>query len=106
MAFRKNYTKTISFIPTADEIFINNLKEKEVHKEVTIINVYCKIKNISGTKVKISLDLAILTEDKAKTIEILKYEYTPSVEEGSENFIKQGYEYLKTLPEFKDAEDC
>ena len=33
------------------------------------------------------------------------FEFTPSVAEGSENTIKQAYEYLKTLPEFADAVD-
>jgi len=32
--------------------------------------------------------------------------FTPSVSDGSTNFIQQGYEYLKTLPEFADAVDC
>lgn len=33
------------------------------------------------------------------------YEFPPSVAEGSLNFVKQGYEYLKTLPEFVDTID-
>lgn len=32
--------------------------------------------------------------------------YTFNIDKQGDNFIKQGYEYLKTLEEFKDAEDC
>lgn len=32
------------------------------------------------------------------------FEFTPDLE-SSDNFIKQAYEYLKTLPEFSDATD-
>jgi hypothetical protein len=33
------------------------------------------------------------------------YSFVPSVEENALNDIKQGYEYLKTLPEFEGAVD-
>jgi len=32
--------------------------------------------------------------------------FVPSVSDGAENFIKQGYEHLKTLPKFQNAIDC
>ena len=34
------------------------------------------------------------------------YNFIPSVEDTSSNFIKQGYEYLKTLDEYADLVDC
>lgn len=43
--------------------------------------------------------------NKLKPIEVKNYSYIPSVDEYSENFIKQGYEYLKTLEEFQFAID-
>lgn len=33
------------------------------------------------------------------------YEFVPNLESGI-NFIEQGYEHLKTLPEFEGCEDC
>lgn len=32
--------------------------------------------------------------------------FVPSVSDRAENFIKQGYEHLKTLPKFEKAIDC
>ena len=32
--------------------------------------------------------------------------FVPSVSDGAENFIKQGYEHLKTLPKFENAINC
>ncbi|RYD07011.1 hypothetical protein N752_00080 [Desulforamulus aquiferis] len=43
--------------------------------------------------------------DSEKYIEKRFYEFTPSVDEGAGNFIKQGYLYLKCLPEYIDAND-
>ena len=43
---------------------------------------------------------------KEQVIEYKQYTFIPSVADGSANFIQQGYEYLKTLPEFADAVDC
>jgi hypothetical protein len=34
-----------------------------------------------------------------------EYRFQPDLESG-DNYIKQAYEYLKTLPEFINAEDC
>jgi hypothetical protein len=34
------------------------------------------------------------------------YKFTASVSDGAENFIKQAYAHLKTLPEFAGATDC
>ncbi|PAD19119.1 hypothetical protein [Shouchella clausii] len=33
------------------------------------------------------------------------YVFIPDLEDGAPNFIKQGYDYLKTLDEYKDAID-
>ncbi len=34
------------------------------------------------------------------------FTFTPSVEEGSANYHKQGYEHAKTLTQFSGATDC
>lgn len=38
-------------------------------------------------------------------IEIEEYNFTPGVGNESENFIRQGYEYLKILDEFRNVID-
>jgi hypothetical protein len=63
----------------------------------------CKIASISGNKTKLNVNVShigdVASFDRS-------YSFEPSVAEGSENFIKQAYLYLKTLPEFFGAEDC
>lgn len=63
----------------------------------------CKVNFITGNKEELSVNVLHIGDD-------IKYERTynfvPSVAEGSPNFIKQAYLYLKTLPEFSSAEDC
>jgi hypothetical protein len=63
----------------------------------------CKIASISGNKNRLIVNVShvgdVASFDRS-------YSFEPSVAEGSENFIKQAYLYLKTLPEFSGAEDC
>jgi hypothetical protein len=63
----------------------------------------CKVTSISGNKAKLTVTVSSVGD-------IAKYEHSysfePSVADGSPNFIKQAYLYLKTLPEFSGAEDC
>lgn len=63
----------------------------------------CKITSVSGNKT--SLNVSVSHVGDVARFE-RAYSFEPSVAEGSENFIKQAYLYLKTLPEFSGAEDC
>jgi hypothetical protein len=63
----------------------------------------CRITTISGSKTK--LNIKVLHIGDAATFE-RSYSFEPLVSDGSENFIKQAYLYLKTLPDFSGAEDC
>lgn len=70
-------------------------------------NCYCKIASVNGSKDEMGIFLNVLTSaDSGYLLERKYYSFTPSVADNSENFIKQGYEYLKTLPEFADVIDC
>ena len=75
-------------------------------QDIVLQNAYLRIGQLEGTKDKISFTVITLTGDLTNTIEIKQYEITPSILDDSPNFIKQGYEYLKTLDEYKDAIDC
>lgn len=72
---------------------------------------YVRIDTVSGYKGGIDLSVnsyvsqAAFNEGKAY-IDQKMYSFTPSVDDNSPNFIKQGYEYLKTLDEYQDAIDC
>ncbi|WP_410512049.1 hypothetical protein PaeBR_18695 [Paenibacillus sp. BR2-3] len=85
-------------------------------KKVTLENgleansAYIRIDTVSGYKG--GLDISVNSYVSQEAFESGKgylqqqfYNFTPSVENDSPNFIKQGYEYLKTLPEYIDALD-
>lgn len=72
--------------------------------------VYMKINNISGNTKNLTIDLKIYISKEASDnglpfIDAKIFNFVPSLEDGSENFIKQGYNYLKTLPEFGEVVD-
>ena len=78
-----------------------------IQEQVEYPASYVMIKSIRGNKSKISLQVVFYADNsKEQDIEYKQYTFTPSVADGSTNFIQQGYEYLKTLPEFADAVDC
>jgi hypothetical protein len=71
---------------------------------------YALIYKLSGSKELLYIQLHWYIDQEARLnkkqpIGVKSYAFTPSVETDSENFIKQGYEYLKTLPEFLNAID-
>lgn len=63
----------------------------------------CKVTTIRGNKNELEFDVSHSNE--INTFH-RSYFFQPSVADGSPNFIKQAYLYLKTLPEFSGAEDC
>ena len=64
---------------------------------------YVKVDVIRSTKDKGS---AMVTFKSDKLDFSKNYAFDVSVADGAPNFIKQAYEYLKTLPEFVNAENC
>lgn len=62
---------------------------------------YIKVDAITGTKDRLGCSV-FFTGEKVKFKRL--YEFQPSM--NGENFIKQAYLYLKTLPEFAGAVDC
>lgn len=81
--------------------------EKTVYgKILTFENAYFQIGYLSGDKNQINFSIKIY-EDQSKTnfIEQLSFSFIPSISDSSSNFIKQGYEYLKTLTNFQGAID-
>lgn len=74
--------------------------------ETIVENVYIKIIGLQGTKEKVSFSLGIYSAKDGKLLCSRHYQFVPSVADDSDNFIAQGYDYLKTLPEFADATDC
>lgn len=75
-------------------------------RATTLTNCYVKIINVSADKSQAEMLVGIWDDAQNARYDLKKYEFTPSVIDGSENFIKQGYEHLKSLDEFANAEDC
>lgn len=87
------------------------IQKKIVFNGLNVENAYIRIDTVSGYKggIDISVNSYVSKEAFENGDGYLKqqmFNFIPSVEEGSENFIKQGYDYLKTLPEFDNAVDC
>jgi len=59
---------------------------------------------LNGDKEKVSIQVFTYKEANELLIESKSFSFTPNLD--GENFIKQGYEHLKTLPEFAGAIDC
>ena len=71
---------------------------------LSVTDAYWKIINISGDKNELSVVIQAFNGEQ----QVGGYagSFVPSVDENAENFIRQAYLYLKTLPEFEDAVDC
>jgi hypothetical protein len=72
--------------------------------ELTLNNAYCRITKFNGSKENISFTLSVENKEMNSVFDQRFYSFTPSMV--GNNFIAQAYTYLKTLPEFADAEDC
>ena len=67
-------------------------------------NAYLKIEHLSGNKTEMSFSLGIYRGKDNKKIDNQQFIFVPNLD--GENFIKQAYNHLKTLPEFAGATDC
>jgi len=77
---------------------------------ITLESSYARINTLTGSKnlVGFALYYYVSRNDYLNGCVSIKqesYEFVPNIQDGSDNFIKQGYEYLKTLPEFSNALD-
>lgn len=76
-------------------------------KQLTFESAYYEIINVSGNKKDMHLTVVIFnSSEKNDELGTQQFIFHPSEAEGSSNIFKQGYEYLKTLPEFATAIDC
>jgi hypothetical protein len=71
---------------------------------VTIPNCYCRIDSVQGNKSAIIAEVSFQATSSNQAFYSKAFRFTPDM--NGENFIKQAYLHLKTLPEFADATDC
>ena len=65
------------------------------------LNSYIRVENVVWTKSSANANVSFTDNEKS----IAKsYTFTPNMD--GQNFIKQAYEHLKTLPKFAGAVDC
>jgi len=77
-------------------------------QELIFPNAYHQITNVNGNKNALTIILSIFSYENdliGNLIEDEIYTFTPSVATGSANFIAQGYDFLKTLPNYASAVD-
>ncbi len=74
--------------------------------EEILENAYIKVDNQNGNKTNVHLEVGIYTRKEGILVFSSVYNFVPNIEDSAPNFIKQGYEYLKTLDEYKDTIDC
>jgi hypothetical protein len=72
--------------------------------ESTFDNAYLRVDRVEGSKALLTAHVGFYKKDRASLLLTSSVSFKPSLEGG--NFIKQAYEYIKTLPEFADATNC
>lgn len=90
MALQKTFAKT-------QEPFIGQLE---------VPDAYWRVEKIEATKTEANCFVSINKKTDNVFSLIEQKRYTFIVDLNGKNFIKQAYEYLKTLPEFAGAVDC
>lgn len=71
----------------------------------TKFNAYIKVSSVAGGKENMAAEVHYLKDNASgDLIKVENYNFEPDID--GDNFIKQAYHYLKTLPEFSDATDC
>ena len=78
---------------------------------IIVESAYMRIGMVQGNKNGLSITVDAYKDQQAYAdgkaeLHRMYYNFVPSVEEGASNFIQQGYEHLRTLPEFVDSVDA
>jgi hypothetical protein len=72
--------------------------------DVVFNDAYIKVENLMGNKSYIRMDVSIQKKVDEQIVDRKNFVFVPDL--SGKNFIAQGYDYLKTLPEFAGATDC
>lgn len=73
--------------------------------DITVSSAYHRVSTLSGDKYGINFKIDVFQTKEAKEpLDKKQYSFAPKMD--GDNFIKQAYDHLKTLPEFAGAIDC
>lgn len=104
MAFQMNFT-----LPTSMNIaqFQSDRNIKVLIRDTPLLiqDGYVKIGNINGNKSTINILVEYCIKKGEIPVVSKDFSFTPDVSNDGVEFFKQGYTYLKTLPEFLSAVD-
>ena len=79
-------------------------KEHGFSGELVYPDAYWKVEKVVYSNGKIDADVCAYTKKNEVCISRMVASFAPSLD--GENFVKQTYHHLKTLPEFEGATDC
>jgi|DEB0MinimDraft_10_1074344.scaffolds.fasta_scaffold80588_2 hypothetical protein len=72
-------------------------------EEQTFTAAYIKVARVSGTKTSVSAVVEIRKEANGTLLQSESHVFEPSM--SADNFIKQAYNHIKTLPDYSGATD-
>jgi hypothetical protein len=72
--------------------------------ELVCSSAYWRIEQIIGNKQSLTFVVNAYATDQGPMLHSDQFSFVPELD--GDNFIKQAYQFLKTLPEFSDAVDC
>jgi hypothetical protein len=81
-----------------------NLQVTPYGQLISLSDVVVKVVGVTGTKEIITATIEFRKDDALIKNEMV--DLPASVADGAENFIKQAYNQLKTLPDYSGAVDC
>jgi hypothetical protein len=79
-----------------------SIVKKAFGQDVVIKDAYIKVESIAGSKQAMSAVVQVKCDHEV--VDVLNCSFLPDLD--GDNFIKQAYKHLKTLPEFSGAIDC
>lgn len=77
---------------------------KKLKNGIVVESAYARVEYISSNKNTLGMQVRFYTNIENEDIETISYQTALKIDEN--NYFKQAYDYLKTLEEFKDSEDC
>ena len=77
---------------------------KKLKNGIMVDSAYARVEHISSNKNILGIQVKFYTSIENEAIETISYQTDLKIDDS--NYFVQAYEYLKTLEEFKDSEDC
>lgn len=99
MALKHSITITGTGLVTGNGLVINTGQTT-----ITTKPLYIKVEKIVGGKNSVRATVIYVDSDTKDKIAEKTYEFIPTLD--GDNFIRQAYEYIKSLPDFEGSEDC